>query len=459
MDIHIYNSLTQQIERFSPLNSEQVSMYACGPTVYGYIHIGNFRTYFLSDIIARTLEFNGFDVRFVMNITDVGHLSDDGDDGEDKLERVAEKEGKSAREIAQFYTKHFLTDYDKLGLTKPILFAYATEYIQEQIDLVRKLEINGYTYKTSDGVYFDTSKFEGYQTLLGIDKSQIEEGARVEVNPEKRNPQDFALWKFSEDISTRWQEWDSPWGIGYPGWHIECSAMSMKELGEQIDIHIGGEDLRATHHPNEIAQSQAATNKKFVNYWVHGGFLKVDDTKMSRSLNNLYTISDLESKEYTPLALRYFYMSAHYRSPLNFTWTAISSSQSALRKIYSVIEGYKTSKEADINQEYMQQFTYAINQDFNMPQALSVLWDMLKSDIPEEEKVVTAIQFDKVFGFGIEGHAGFEVPENIYNLAKKREIYRQNGIWDKADSVRKEINSLGYTVEDVEGDFKIRRKI
>lgn len=460
----IYNSLTRKQEEFEPLKPKTVDMYTCGPTVYMFQHIGNFRTFVTSDFIHRIFLFNGYKVNFIMNLTDVGHLTDDADSGEDKLEASAEKEGKSAREIADFYTDHFMRDYKKLNIKAPKKFTRATSYIQEQIDLVVELEKKGYTYKTSDGIYYDTSKFKDYGKISGLSAKNIKEGARVEVNSEKKNPTDFALWKFSPKGERRWQEWESPWGIGFPGWHIECSAMAMAELAETIDIHIGGEDHKMIHHPNERAQSEAATGKTFANYWVHGAFLRVDDGKMAKSSGNFYTISDLEAKNFAPLALRYFYMMAHYRSSLNFTWNALQSAQNALNKMYEALESFEvlTDSKNDLSSDYFDKFLDAVNSDFNLPKALSIAWELVKdATVSDGIKATTLLKFDEVLGLNLEEHIGFEVPQKVIDLAKTRMQYRSNNIWDKADELRREIEALGYVVEDVTGGsgYKLKRKI
>ena len=331
--LKIFNSLSRQIEEFKPLNSSFVGFYTCGPTVYSFAHIGNFRTYITADLLIRVLKYNGYEVKYIMNLTDVGHLtgdnSGDADTGEDRMEKTAKKEGKTAWEVAEFYTQAFLNDYKALRLIEPEQFVKATDHIKEQIGLICILEEKGYAYKISDGIYFDTSKFKNYGQLSSLD--QIREGARVEINPEKKNPRDFALWKFSfpegrpfdsardDEASLRQMECDSPWGIGFPGWHIECSAMSMKYLGETFDIHVGGMDIKETHHPNEIAQSEAATGKKFVNYWVHGAFILVNGEKMSKSKGNLYRVYDLEKEGYDPMSLRYLYLQTHYRKAVSYT--------------------------------------------------------------------------------------------------------------------------------------------
>lgn len=459
------------------MNSKQVTMYTCGPTVYNYQHIGNYRTFVLSDLLFRTLKYNDYPVNYVMNITDVGHLTGDnlGDanTGDDRMEAAASKEGKSVKDIAEMYTNAFISDTELLNIEKPTKFTKATNYISEQIELVKVLENNGFTYKISDGIYFDTSKFPRYKNLLNVsvgsaeaaekdaageEGKNVETGARIKPNPEKRNSSDFALWKFSPQDSTRWQEWESPWGKGFPGWHVECSAMSMKELGPSIDLHLGGEDHMSIHHPNEIAQSECATGKKFVNYWLHGAHLKVDDGKMGKSLGNAYTLQDIQDKKFNVLALRYFYFGAHYRNPLNFTWEALDSSQKALKRIYDLVSSYKEDSKASVSKKFKSDFTDAINNDLNMPQALAVVWELLKSDLKESTKLATLLDFDEVLGLNFKDHIGVEVPKKVQDLAKTRMQYRNAGIWDKADAVRREIALLGFIVEDTSEGFKLRAK-
>jgi cysteinyl-tRNA synthetase len=459
MALYLHNSLTKQTEEFKPIDPKNVTMYTCGPTVYFFQHIGNFRTFTSSDFLYRTLQFNGYDVSYIMNLTDVGHLTDDADLGEDKIEVAAEKEGISAKEVADFYIKHFLDSFDSLNLLRPKKFTRATDYIKEQIEFVQKLHAKGYTYETSDGIYFDTSKFETYGELSGLTKEAIKEGARVEINPEKKNPNDFAVWKFSPKDKMRWQEWDSPWGRGFPGWHLECSAMSIAELGNTLDIHMGGEDHKMIHHPNEIAQSECATGEKFVNYWLHVTFLQVDGGKMGKSLENGYTLDDIKSKDFSPLALRYFYMSSHYRSPLNFTWEALTNSQNALNKLYDLVATYKEEKHASPDAKYLEKFKDSLNADLNVPKALAVMWEVLKSKLPESVKVVTLLKMDEVLGLNIEDYVGFEIPQEIGDLAKTRSEYRKIGIWDKADQLRREIEEKGFVVEDSADGYKVKRKL
>ena len=464
MSLRIYNSLSKQIEDFEPLNPQAVTMYTCGPTVYLYNSIGNFRTYAFSDFVHRVLLFNQYKVNYIMNLTDVGHLTGDNlgdaDTGKDRIEETAEKEGRSAREIADYYIEDFMQSYDKLNLLHPKKFTRATDYINEQIELVRTLEMKGFTYKISDGVYFDTSKFEDYGKLAGLKKEEMQEGARVEPNREKRNPADFALWKFSVPSEKRWQEWDTPWGMGFPGWHLECSAMAMKELGDSIDLHLGGEDLKMIHHPNEIAQSECASGKQFAKYWMHGAFLQVDGGRMGRSLDNVYTLGDIQDKGYEPMALRYLYMTSHYRGKLNFTWEALQNAQNSLKKMYDLVAGYKSEEGAEPSDRFLGDFEQAINDDVNIPQALAVAWETLKSDLNEATKLVTVLKMDQVLGLRLEDYVGFEVPQKVIDLAETRVEYRKNGIWDKADLLRRQLEELGYIVEDQPGNkFKLKRKL
>ncbi len=462
MDLRLYNSLSRKVEVFKPLNPDVVTMYLCGPTVYNFVSIGNYRTYALGDFLHRTLLYRGYKVRFIMNLTDVGHLSGDNlgdaDTGVDRMELAAAREGKSATAIADFYIKDFKEGLRKLNILYPTKFTRATAYIAEQIQLIQELEKLGYTYRTSDGIYFDTSKFPSYGELSGVRPDKLQEGARVAVNPEKRNATDFALWKFSPKDSTRWQEWDSPWGRGFPGWHIECSAMCMAELGETVDLHLGGEDLRMIHHQNEIAQSESATGKQFVRYWMHGAFLLVDGGKMSKSLNNVYTLSDIEARGYSSMDLRYFYMSAHYRTQLNFTWDALSASHSALDRLYGLISGYGDAS-GNLSDAFVSQFEDALYDDLNFPKVLSVVWDLIRSDEADDVKVSTLLHFDKVLGLGLEDHVSFEIPQEVLNMARTRAQYRKNGIWDKADALRKQIEAKGFLVEDTPGSFKLKRRL
>ena len=458
----IYNSLTKQVEDFKSIEPDAVKMYCCGPTVYNYPQIGNWRTFILADFLYRTLKMNGYKVDFIMNMTDVGHLYEyegNPEGGEDKIEQKSSDEGKSAKEIVDMYAKSFLQEYHEMNLMEPRKFTKATEYIDEQIDLILTLEEKGFTYETSDGIYFDTSKFANYGELSGLTVENIKEGARVDPNPEKKNPTDFALWKFSPRGKKRQQEWQSPWGIGFPGWHLECSSMVLSELGDTIDIHVGGEDLKMIHHQNEIAQSECATGKKFVNYWVHGAFLTVDGGRMSKSLGNFYTLSDVKQRGFSPLDLRYFFMTAHYRSPLNFTWEAMQNAQNSLKKIFDIVSNYEYDPRAEVSEKYVKKFLEKLNEDLNIPEALAVFWELVKSNMSETSKLNTILKMDEFLGLKLQEHIGVEIPKNVEDLARMRSEYRKNGIWDKADVLRKQIESLGYTIEDLPNEnFKIKKK-
>ncbi len=470
--LKIFNSLTRQVEEFVPIIPGHVSMYSCGPTVYDYATIGNFRTFTLSDLLVRTLKYNGFEIKFIMNITDVGHLTGDNagdaDTGEDRLEKAAKKENKTAWDIAKSYTEIFVNDYQKLNLTKPQEWTKATDYIPEQIDLVKRLEEKDLTYKIDDGIYFDTVQFESqtgktYGELSNLD--QIKEGARVEPNVQKKNPRDFALWKLSDIPGKRHMEWPSPWGVGFPGWHIECSAMSMKYLGETFDLHAGGEDIKM-HHTNEIAQSEGATGKKFVNYWVHGAFLKIDGGRMGKSLGNAYTIDDIEAKGFEPLALKYFYFTGKYRDPLNFTWQALEAAQKGLNNLREHVIALKkqdqqrtmlSQEKNDQTEKFRQEFVNNLNNDLNMPMAMATVWSMLKSNIPSEDKYDLLMSFDEVLGFNLANYEEVrqDIPSEVLSLAQQRQDLRQTGKFEESDTVRQKIEEMGYTVKDTPQGFVV----
>lgn len=413
MDLYLYNSLTRQKELFTPIDKNGVKLYTCGITAYDYAHIGNARKYVMDDILRRTLEFNGYKVNHVQNVTDVGHLVSDADEGEDKLEKGAKKQNKTVWEVAEFFGNNFYEMMDKLNNLRPTTICKATDHIKEQIELILKLFENGYAYDTEEAVYFDTSKFEDYGKLFGQKMEDKKVGVRDEVKTDenKRNNADFALWfkrvgKFFDHV----MHWESPWGDGFPGWHIECSAMSIKYLGEQMDIHTGGEDHLSIHHPNEIAQSEGATGKiPFSKFWMHIAFLSVDGKKMSKSLGNFYNIQDVLDKGFDPIALRYLYLGAHYKKPMNFTWQSLESASKGLARLkhqISIINNQKNrtvlSEEKNIKiEEFRTKFNGAINDDLNTSKAMAVLFEMLKSNIPSEDKYDLAISFDEVLGLGL----------------------------------------------------------
>jgi len=463
MNIYFTNTLSGKKELFNPIKKGEVGMYHCGPTVYNRAHIGNIRAYILADTLRRSFEYQDFKVKQVINITDVGHLVADADEGEDKLEKAAKEKGENIQYIAQKYTDLFLDDLKKMNIkTKETLFPKASKHVPEQIELIKKLEGKGFTYSTSDGVYFDTSLFKDYGKLGNINLKGLEEGARVEKNPEKRNFTDFALWKFSKPEENRQQEWTSPWGIGFPGWHIECSAMAQKYLGETFDIHTSGVDHIPTHHNNEIAQSEGANEKPLANFWIHSNHITIDGTKMSKSLENIFSLDDLEEKGFSPLAYRYFLLSGSYSSLINFTWEALEASNNALQKLVENLSRF--SPHGKINSPYKEKFLEAINNDLNTSSALSIAWEVLKDEsISNNDKRATIQDFDKVLGLSLEtlikqeDEKKLNIPQNISDLSDKRESARKEKDFLKADAIREMIESDGYEVIDTDSGPLIRR--
>ncbi|MEK6936352.1 MAG: cysteine--tRNA ligase [Nanoarchaeota archaeon] len=463
MTLRLYNTLTRREQVFIPINKKEVGMYTCGPTVYWYQHIGNLRSYVFSDILKRVLIFNGYNVKHVINITDVGHLTSDADEGEDKIEKAALREHKTAKEITNYYFEIFEKDLKKLNILEPNIWCKATEHIKEQIELIKKLEEKGYTYETSDGIYFDTSKLKDYGKLALLNIENLQAGKRIEIG-DKKNKTDFALWKFSEMPGKRQQEWKSPWGIGFPGWHIECSAMSMKYLGETFDIHTGGEDHIPVHHTNEIAQSEAATGKKFVNYWVHGAFLNFNNEKMSKSTGGILTLSELNNKGYSPMIYRYFLLTAKYRSQLNFTFENLDNAKNTYerlkRTISSLLENNEKSKNADdkrINEIYLKKFEEAINDDLDMPKALQVLWELIKNE-HANGKIGTIAKMDEVFGLDLlKQEKVSAIPSEIMELVNQREEARKNKHFQRADTLRAKIKLLGYKIDDTNEGVRVSK--
>ncbi len=460
MDIFLTNSLTRKKKKFEAINPPDVGIYTCGMTVYDYAHIGHGRKYVMDDILKRVLKANGYKVKHVQNVTDVGHLVSDADEGEDKLEKGAVKQGKTVWEVAEFFTKNFYESMDKLNIIRPDIICKATDHIKEQIELVQRLVDKGFAYDTPEAVYFDIAKFPRYGEAFGqkLEEKKVAVRSEVKTGEYKKNPADFALWfKRVGRFENHTMHWSSPWGDGFPGWHIECSAMSIKYLGDQIDIHTGGEDHLSVHHPNEIAQSEAATGKvPFVKYWLHTAFLMVDGKKMSKSLKNFYTVQDVVKKGFDPLALRYLYLGAHYRDPLNFTWDSLGASQTALLKLKSQVVNLKSQnnrtilsedKQSKID-EYRDKFMGAINDDLNTSEALAVLWEMLGSNIPSADKYDLAMNFDEILGLNLGEMKIVEIPENIKNLIKEREKLRSEGKYAEADKIRRQIQKLGFSVSD-----------
>ncbi|MFC1788047.1 cysteine--tRNA ligase [Patescibacteria group bacterium] len=455
--LKLYNTLTRKKEEFKPIKSGQASIYACGPTVYWFAHIGNHRTNIFVDVLNRVLDHNGFDVTLIMNITDVGHLTDDGNDGEDKMIIAMKREGKTAYDIAEFYTRAFFEDLEVLNIRSAQEYPRATDHIQEQVDMVRKLEENGFTYETSDGVYFDTSKLDNYGRLSGQKGEDKQAGARVDMG-EKKNPTDFALWKFSPKDSQREMEWDSPWGTGFPGWHLECSAMSKKYLGVPFDIHTGGIDHIPVHHENELAQTQGTDGVLQANMWMHGDFLQVDGGKMSKSLGNLYTIQNLIEKDYDPLDYRYFTFGAHYRTKINFTFEALDAAHNALNNLRDLVRDWDKPAEQG-SAEHEKEFFAAANDDLDLPKAVSIVWKMVDDkELPSAAKSNSLLKFDEILGLRLDRYVAkpLNIPKEVTALVVEREAARAAQEWDKSDRLRDDISAFGFIVEDTDNGPKLR---
>ena len=462
MDIYFYNTLTKKKQIFIPLNLKEVKIYSCGPTVYKDATIGNMRTNIFQDVLRRVLRYNGYKIKHVMNITDVGHLVSDGDEGEDKMLKSAREEHKTPLEIAKYYTKLFFNDLESLNIESPEVICKATEHIKEMLEYVKELMKNGYAYETSTAIYFDISKLDKYPILSNLNVEEQKAGARVDVDPEKRNPYDFALWIKAPE--NHLMKWDSPWGPSYPGWHIECSAMGRKYLGEQFDIHTGGIDLIPTHHENEIAQSKGTCGKIPANYWMHGEYLLINGGKMSKSLGNVYLIKDLEEKGYDPIVYKLFSYSCHYRNKLNFTWEGIEATSKSLERLK---KGYKAhlegTNEVDDRtvSEYEERFHKAINDDLNMPSAMSVVWEVVRAEEKSPKLAKLLLKFDTVLGLKIEEETQKqveEIPQEILDLVEQRKIARENKDWIKSDELRELINQKGYDIKDTKQGTEIKKK-
>jgi len=462
----LYNTLTRAKDEFRPIDPPNVGLYTCGPTVYNYAHIGNLRTYVFEDVLRRALTRAGFKVKQVMNITDVGHLVSDADTGEDKMEMARRREGRSAEEIAEFYTEAFRNDCAQLNILPPDVWCRATEHIGEMIALVRRLEEGGFTYRIDDGVYFDTSKFPAYGQMARLDKEGLQAGHRVEMVAGKRSPTDFALWKFSPPDQQRQMEWDSPWGTGFPGWHIECSAMSMKYLGEQFDIHCGAVDHVGVHHTNEIAQTEAATGKSpCVRWWVHGEFLVMDRGKMAKSSGEFISLQTVVDRGIDPLAYRYFLLQAHYRSQLVFSWEGLEAAANGFRNLHDSLAGLRAEAEpaAEPPPEYASRFDDAVSDDMNMPKALAALWECLRDGKPgAAERLAMAGHAEGVLGLGldhVEAAKPLEVPAEVEELLQKRAAARAARDFAAADAIRAQLDQMGYESSDnADGTTGVRLK-
>ena len=457
MSLKLYNTLTKQKEEFKPLEGNEVRIYSCGPTVYSFAHIGNFRAYIFMDNLRRVLQANGYTLKHVMNITDVGHLESDADEGEDKMEKAAKKENKDPYEIAAFYTDIFFRDMGRLNIQRPEIIAKATDHIKDMIEFVKVLVEKGYVYETSRALYFDISKLDKYPVLSNRNLDDQIAGARVDVDPEKKNPYDFAVWiKAPENHIMKWK---SPWGLSYPGWHLECSAMGKKYLGKEFDIHTGGVDHIPTHHENEIAQSKGCTGHIPAKRWMHVEFLQVDGGKMSKSLGNTYTLDQLQEKGIEPLAYKLFCYTAHYRTKLNFTFDSAISSQKALNRLRESyllhLESEDNNVEKEKIEEYRKRFMDAVNDDLNMPLAMGIVWEVARNEIKSKQYAKLLIEFDKILGLDIEHSKDYlekeekiELPEEIKSLVEQRKQTRENKDWAESDRIRDLLKEQGYVVKD-----------
>ncbi len=469
--LSLHNTLSGTLETFSPLSSQVVKMYNCGPTVYDRQHIGNLRPYVFADTLKRALAFHGYKVDQVINITDVGHLTSDADEGEDKMEVGAKREGKPPQEIAREVTEAFFEDLDALNIDRgSILFPKATDYIGEQIALVKTLDEKGYAYKIEDGIYFDTSRFKEYGKLGKIDIQGLREGARIGVVEGKRHPSDFALWKFSKSEDNRLQEWESPWGKGFPGWHIECTAMIFKLLGRQIDIHTGGIDHIPVHHNNEIAQAESLTGKQYAKYWMHNAFITIEGKKVSKSLHNTIYLRNIMDRGFSPIALRYWFLTGHYRSPMNFTWDALEGADHAYKRLLRFFFEELAVENGVIHEPFAKAVVAAVSHDLDTPKVIAELWDLIKNDaVSKQDKRASILFVDRILGLGLTKRNSAEtahltvipakdLPEEARALVEEREIARAEKRYEDADRLRASIEARGYIVNDTPTGTSIRRK-
>ncbi len=456
MALKFFDTYERKVRDFEPLSAGKVGIYACGPTVYDFAHIGNLRTYLFEDLLKRVLQANDFEVNHVVNITDVGHLTSDADTGEDKMELGSQRTGLSAWELADFYTKAFQRDLKRLNIITPNLWCKATDHIAEQIDFISDLEKKGFTYRTSDGVYFDSTRLDNYGHLARLDIEGLKAGARVDQG-ERRSVTDFALWKFSPENEERQMEWNSPWGKGFPGWHIECSAMSAKYLGDFFDIHCGGEDHIPIHHTNEIAQTEASRGTRLANFWMHGYFLRIDNTKMAKSSGEFLTLDLLSERGFSPMDYRYLCHTAHYRTQMTFSWQSLESARAALKRLYE--SAWSWGESGEVSNAYLKSFNDCLNDDLNMPKALAVVWEMIRSHEADAVKKATILACDEVMGLDIDAWRPEEivVPNSVQTLVQEREQARSDKNWGKADELRDEILSLGFVLEDTREGTSISR--
>ncbi|MFM0415191.1 cysteine--tRNA ligase [Paraburkholderia aromaticivorans] len=458
MPLRLYDTWSRAVREFTPIHPDHVGLYGCGPTVYDHAHIGNLRTYVFEDVLRRALMLDGYTVRHVVNITDVGHLVSDADEGEDKMEKGSRRTGESAWAIAARYTAAFMNDWRALNLLEPAVWCRATDHIPEQIDFIADLERNGYTYRTLDGIYFDTSRQDDYGYLARLNVAGLQAGKRV-ASGEKRHATDFALWKFSPPGAARQMEWESPWGRGFPGWHIECSAMSAKYLGPWFDIHCGGEDHIPVHHSNEIAQTQARHGTRLANFWMHGHFLLLDAGRMSKSSGDFVRLQTLIERGNDPLAYRYLCLGAHYRSSLRFNEAALDAAQAALDRLRRTYVQWPQGGTPDA--QSVARFKAEVDCDLNLPRALAVLWDVVRSDLPAATRRATVDRFDAVLGLGLadwRDNDASEIPADMAALADERAKARAAKQWAEADRLREVLMASGWLVEDSASGQTLRQR-
>jgi len=456
--IHIFDTYARETREFQPLEPGKVGLYTCGPTVYNFAHLGNMRTYIFEDLLKRMFIFNGYQVNHVMNITDVGHLTSDADTGEDKMEKGSQRTGMSAWEIAEYYTAEFRKDMERLSILEPTVWCRATDHIQEQIDFISCIEEKGFTYRTSDGIYFDTNKLPSYGYLGRLDIEGLQAGMRIDMG-EKHNPTDFALWKFSPADQKRQMEWPSPWGVGFPGWHIECSAMSAKYLGNYFDIHCGGEDHITVHHTNEIAQTEACFGTRLANYWMHAYFLQLDDSvKMSKSSGDFLRVETLVEKGTDPLAYRFFCLSASYRQKLNFSWDGLDAAAKSLDRLRTI--SFELGQPGSVDADFLKRFSEIINDDLNMPRAVALTWELVRSELPAEVRKATLLKFDEVLGLDLANWKprDEETPAEILALVEQRQQARAEKRWKDADALRNQITAAGWELMDTPEGPRVKAK-
>ncbi|OGY93742.1 MAG: cysteine--tRNA ligase [Candidatus Komeilibacteria bacterium RIFOXYC1_FULL_37_11] len=448
MSIFLYNSLSKQKEEFKPIKKKQVGLYTCGPTVYNHPHIGNLMAYVVWDVLKRILIARGYKVKHIMNITDVGHLTSDADEGEDKLAKASRETGQNAWQIAEFFIKVFRNNLASLNIDEPTKFLRATETIKEQIAFARILDEKGYLYKTADGMYFDTSKIADYGKLANLSKVELQEGARVEKNQEKKNLTDFAVWKFTPEDISRDMDWESPWGLGFPGWHLECSVMSRLELGDTFDIHTGGIDHLTVHHPNEMAQSEAVTGKLQANYWLHNDFIKFEGGKMAKSQGTLITLENIREKGFSPLAFRFLILQNHYRNSLNFSFDSLQAAQNGLKAIIREIAFYGKPKGGC--QELEEEFYQAIGDDLNTPKGLAILQKIIDSENKPGAKMASILNIDEVLGLrlGTLAKNALDISSDAKIILEERAKARDSQDWVRSDKLRDKLIALGVEVQD-----------